>query len=30
MKLHISYLICSKYDRNRISFLPLKEIEWFR
>jgi hypothetical protein len=27
MKLHISYLICSKYDRNRISFLPLKEIE---
>ena len=27
MKLHISWIRCSKFDRNRISFLPLKEIE---
>jgi hypothetical protein len=27
MKLHIHWINCSKHDTNRISFLPLKEIE---
>ena len=27
MKLHIGWINCSKSDTNRISFLPLKEIE---
>jgi hypothetical protein len=27
MKLHINCIKCSKHDTNRISFLPLKEIE---